>query len=336
MKKFIFIFLFLIAHCTLNIENCMSQLPPRYYWRVIPSPVQTNLNCIISTNNGLYIFGDNGTQLYSTDNGNSFQSLSGLPNLNFYSISNYINGRYTIVGQNGAIYYHQGSLPGTWSQEVSGTTSTLVSISSIHDTCSIFYRYAVGAGGIILKSTWILGTWSSWSPVYSGTTQDLNCIFLLQDNGNRVGWITGNNGTLLKTTNCGINWNIKFTGVTNKLNCIRFDDSTTGLITVSNGLIMKTTNGGNNWLTITSGTSADLKDISKVFFQSYFSNYSYFICGSGGLVLQGNDSGTSWRISPTYINNNLNSITYQDYYYFFCRRILLNNVCANVLQTTLK
>ena len=144
----------------------------------------------------------------------------------------------------------------------------------------------------------------------SGTNQDLNCIFLLQDNGNRVGWIAGNNGTLLKTTNCGINWNIKYTGVTNKLNNIRFYDSSSGWIMGSNGLIMKTINGGNNWTILTTGTTAELKSIMKSSSESYLYGNKYFVLGSTGIVLQSTDIGASWTVSPTYTQNNLNSDLY--------------------------
>ena len=78
-----------------------------------------------------------------------------------------------------------------------------------------------------------------WTSVTSGTTENLNKIYFINDN---TGFIIGENGTLLKTTNGGSNWSNINTGVSHSLRTITFLNENEGYI---NGL--KTTDGGNNW-----------------------------------------------------------------------------------------
>ena len=287
-KKFILLFFLIIIHYSLLIDNCSAQFPLRYYWQNLSTPVTYNLNSIILTNYGYdYILGDNGTQLYSTNGGIIFQSLAGLPNINFYCIDR-SNFGYTIVGQNGSIYYKQGELPGTWTLEPTGITSTLFNISNtrISNSPYMLRRIAVGENGNILKSTWNQGTnWSVWTQITTVSSQNLYSVTFSVSNPALTGWIAGNNGTLLKTSDGGDNWNIVNLGVTNKLNNIRFEDTTLGWIMGSNGLILRTTNGGLNWVSLNSGTTADLKSIIKSNSETYLYGTKYFACGSNGIII---------------------------------------------------
>ncbi len=279
-----------------------SQIPSMYYWRVIPSPVTSNLNSY--TYPGI-IAGDNGALLYTTNSGFSYQQFAGIPNYNFYSVSTIWNlTRYTAVGQNGIIYYGTGFNPTTWAQQTSGTNANLYSAGgALSNSQFIFWRSAVGTGGIILRSTSSTASnWSAWNTVPSGTTQDLYSVFSYTN----YGWIAGNNGTILKTTDCGGTWTAINSGVTNKLNFIGFINENTGFVTGSNGLIMKSTNGGLNWFLIPSNTTADLKSFTP-----------YYICGSGGTALQSTDDGATWTPALTGTTNNLNSVSWNSGIYAY-------------------
>ena len=69
MKKFILIFFCLIVHCTLYIENCMSQSG----WFQLNSGVTINRNSVFfpasATGNFGYVAGDNGVILKTTTGG---------------------------------------------------------------------------------------------------------------------------------------------------------------------------------------------------------------------------------------------------------------------------
>jgi len=78
-----------------------------------------------------------------------------------------------------------------------------------------------------------------WTVITSGTTQNLNKIHFVNDS---VGFIIGDNGTLLKTVNSGLNWETITTNISENLTTITFANDQIGYI---NGL--KTTDGGITW-----------------------------------------------------------------------------------------
>jgi hypothetical protein len=232
MKKLFLIFLFLIVHCTLYIENCSCQLPPHYYWRQVTSPSNDNLN-YVSFSGTYFIAGNNGTILYS-DNGLTFYRVQGLRSENFNCIEYTYLPSFTAVGQKGIIYSVTNP-PITVSREISGTTNNLMSVSGNRPYYNplMINRFAVGSNGTLIKSTRTLpGNWGPWNPINSGTTQNLNSIDFFPDsysgqNSFSYGCIVGDNGIILRTTNWGDNWSIINTGITNKLNYVHFTDTMT-------------------------------------------------------------------------------------------------------------
>jgi photosystem II stability/assembly factor-like uncharacterized protein len=76
----------------------------------------------------------------------------------------------------------------------------------------------------------------------------------------QTGWICGDSGKILKTTNGGTNWLLKNTPSTYTLRAIRFTDLNYGYsvggvnpgnpFCMDNNVILKTTNGGENWYII--------------------------------------------------------------------------------------
>ena len=72
---------------------------------------------------------------------------------------------------------------------------------------------------------------------------------------------SGSNGTIMRTSNAGLNWTLINSGTTTGLNSIYFINSSTGFIAGGSGVILKTTNTGINWTSITSGTGNNLYSI---------------------------------------------------------------------------
>ncbi len=73
---------------------------------------------------------------------------------------------------------------------------------------------------------------------------ELNDVFLIDE---QIGWIVGNNGILLKTTNGGLNWFKKHTPYQYNFLKIFFFNQNYGWIGTANGRILITTNGGEDW-----------------------------------------------------------------------------------------
>ena len=290
MRKTILICILLIAFAV----NSYPQPFTKYYWRQIPSGVNSNLNAFVSR----FIVGDNHTLFLTTNNGLNFTRYdTSLFQGNFNnSYSQYGSARSTIVGDNGYIFYTPGNI-WTWTQQNSGTTVNLNGIS-YGQYVSSYWRIAAGNNGKILRSTGSSGiNWSEWNTISSPTTNNLNTISIKGFSA----WIAGDNGTLLKSTDKGLTWIQIIMGVSNNLSSVVFLDTITGWITGSNGLIMKSTNGGLNWTVKQSGTTSDLKSFLP-----------YCICGNNGTILYSLDSGNTWKKEYTGITRNINSLYNSD------------------------
>ena len=80
-----------------------------------------------------------------------------------------------------------------------------------------------------------------WSAANSGTTNNLNGAYLL-DSG--VGFVVGDAGRIVKTTDAGMTWSPLTSGTTNALHDVYFFDATQGVAVGEQGLILRTTDGG--------------------------------------------------------------------------------------------
>ena len=116
----------------------------------------------------------------------------------------------------------------------------------------------------------------------SGTSQPLNAIQMLDANN---GWVSGNGGTILKTTNGGEIWTPQSSGTTANLRDVHFVDANRGWAVGDGGVIVTTSNGGGNWAPEPSGTTADLR---AVHFASANAGYAV---GVNGTILR--RSGTT-------------------------------------------
>ncbi|XOV67512.1 MAG: YCF48-related protein [Fluviicola sp.] len=94
----------------------------------------------------------------------------------------------------------------------------------------------------------------SWNQVTVPTQEKLNDIQFVD---NLVGYIAGDNLTLLKTTDGGINWinlspqGLPNQGPTDHIQEIEFVDANIGYLTIENQLsVYKTTDGGLNWTAV--------------------------------------------------------------------------------------
>jgi len=89
-----------------------------------------------------------------------------------------------------------------------------------------------------------------WNPVDSGTTNNLNGAYIL-DSG--IGFVVGDSGTILKTTDAGATWAPLVSGTTTTLHGVYFFDANAGVAVGEPGLILRTTDGGTAWGPVSSG-----------------------------------------------------------------------------------
>ena len=77
-----------------------------------------------------------------------------------------------------------------------------------------------------------------------------------------TGTATGDNGTIIRTTDGGNSWAIQSSGTTNTLYGVSFTDVNHGTAVGGSGTVVRTTDGGNTWSSQTSGTTNGLLAVS--------------------------------------------------------------------------
>src|SRR5882724_5939510 len=142
---------------------------------------------------------------------------------------------------------------------------------------------------LLLVSLSTLRVFGQWFPVSSGTTNNLNGSYLL---GSGTGFIVGEAGTILKTTDLGATWAPLISGTTTTLHGVYPFDSGEGVAVGEKGLILRTTDGGAIWQTVGSGVKDTLRSVS-------FSGVNGICGGDSQTILYSTDSGASWQIGQT-------------------------------------
>ncbi|MCX6148648.1 MAG: YCF48-related protein [Candidatus Kapabacteria bacterium] len=119
----------------------------------------------------------------------------------------------------------------------------------------------------------------------------------------KIGFICGSNGSsssasvsglIYKTTDAGITWGLKSSGIKEYLYSIKFQDSTNGsnnkvgYAVGDKGTICKSTDQGENWFVLNKFTTKDFYTISM------FNDYFGWIIGAGGTVFKTSNQGNTW------------------------------------------
>ncbi|MBK9096800.1 MAG: T9SS type A sorting domain-containing protein [bacterium] len=139
---------------------------------------------------------------------------------------------------------------------------------------------------LVLFISTIIFSQPGWVSLNSGATVNLNSVYFVDENN---GFVVGESGTVLKTTNGGMSWNSTTTSPAENLNAVHFFNVNEGVIAASGGVIFRTTNGGTTWNTVTTGVSDNLFSLS-------FSGATGLCGGSSQTILKSTNSGASWSI----------------------------------------
>ncbi|RCK71720.1 MAG: hypothetical protein IGBAC_0811 [Ignavibacteriae bacterium] len=119
-----------------------------------------------------------------------------------------------------------------------------------------------------------------------------------------TGWIAGDSGLIMKTTNSGLSWIRQNSNINQNIVELFMLDKNYGWGLshfISNGnyftKILKTTNGGENWV------STVYPEPDKLFLSVFFFDSLYgWMCGDFGTVVSTQDGGVSWsdvRVEPS-------------------------------------
>ena len=142
---------------------------------------------------------------------------------------------------------------------------------------------------LLLVFYFSLSVFGQWSAVNSGTANNLNGAHLL---GSGTGFIVGEAGTILKTTDLGATWAPLTSGTTTTLHGVYLFDDDQGVAVGEQGLILRTTDGGAMWQTVASGVKDSLGSVS-------FSGVNGICGGDSQTILYSTDSGASWQVGQS-------------------------------------
>ena len=164
----------------------------------------------------------------------------------------------------------------------------------------ITFLFAITLSALITNAQWI--------PQNSGTENNLWSVFFTDVNN---GYVGGSLGTILKTTDGGMNWSSQNSGTTHNLSPLFFTDVSTGIALGDSGTIFQTFDGGNIWTKQIIDTTYIL---SSVFFTSTDTGYiAGYYTGDGGvihgIILKTIDGGENW-VTFTQLSCYLKSICF--------------------------
>jgi len=262
-----------------------------------------------------WIVGITNTILHTTDGGANWISQNPAPSVNYFGV-HFVDGQTgcaigATVGGDGKIRRTtDGGL--NWEE---------ITVASAYYLWDIYFSDS--------NKGWIAGgrSWSTnYDPVrtihhsenggatwtlqfYQNDSLPLNGIHFTNET---IGCAVGDHGTILWTTDGGVNWIQKNSGTTSQLNEVFVLNENTAWVVGISGTILYTTDGGNTWTEYNSGFSAGFGDII------FSDNVNGWIVGGvtgSSLILYTPDGGESWIEQASGAEHALGSVSFADTYY---------------------
>ena len=202
----------------------------------------TNIRKInFSGGNGLAIKSDG---YWETSNGINFYDYGYLWNIyaiqpiaDGLTVSNTTVPKRLFIGNNAAYFYN------FYNGSSTKTVAANVSLNSIIPVKSNIYYIAASGNstGYVYEANFVNQT-ISLKNSYAGN--GFNAIYMVDS---VVGYVVGEKGTIRKTIDKGINWQLQNSNTTENLNSVYFVSSDTGYVVGNGGVILSTQNGGTTW-----------------------------------------------------------------------------------------
>ena len=236
-----------------------------------------------------WIVGNKGLILKTIDGGGNWIKIETGMNNALNDIT-FVEKAGWIVGQGGVIL-NTSDGGETWERQKSNCDNSLMKLFFLDKQRGI----AVGQNGTILLTE---DGGEVWGPIqldwtdHSTSLIDLGVVapnlydvfFVNETNG----WVVGDNGTVLYTSNGGREWSLFRAGTYPALFSIFLKDDSEGWATGQNGVFLHTSDGGKIWEPVNIATGASLFKVRIV------GNYGVLV-GNGGTLFQTSDGGTTWN-----------------------------------------
>jgi photosystem II stability/assembly factor-like uncharacterized protein len=264
-----------------------------------------------------FVSGGNGNVLKTTNAGQNWISCNTNTTISLWSITFINTSTGFVVG--GTFNPNMKDNPGdglilkttnggaNWNSVLSAQPYTYFNIQFPNSNTG----YICGVNGIILKSA---DGGNNWSILGSGTSSYLFGLYAADASTVTVsgGGMNGSSGTLLRTTNGGINWNccLNPSDTSNSfLLSVNYSSTNTGYAVGVGGKMLKTVNGGTNWTSLSSSVTSN--DINGIFFKN---DVGYAIASHHMIsnIIATTNGGNLWSLKNTFDSLDLHSIYFLD------------------------
>ncbi|UCE18900.1 MAG: hypothetical protein JSV84_00670 [Gemmatimonadota bacterium] len=230
-----------------------------------------------------WVVGDKGIVYHLTSAGYHWEAEKGLPvSENFNDVSFVSAADGWCVGTNGSVYKR--NQQGTWNQLNSPTALYLCGISTISGSNqNIHLLWISGFSRTILHSSNSGVVLNFQNSTIGSAYRDITFI-----DQNR-GWIVGNSGVIIRTTNGGFSWSEQLSsGITVRLYGLYFANPDYGWAVGQSGTIIATTDGGSSWFSQSSPTTERLNAITGI------DPLHLIAVGENGTVILTSNGGNTW------------------------------------------
>src|SRR5262249_42030905 len=126
----------------------------------------------------------------------------------------------------------------------------------------------------------------------------------------KTGTAVGGDGTILRTTDGGVEWKPQISPQKQPLQGVHFLNANVGMAVGDNGLVLKTTDGGAHWIRLRSGANSGWGSggLRAVFMQNDLTATAVGMPG----IFHTTDGGTSWKWIRTATDVFLSSVFFTD------------------------
>lgn len=223
--------------------------------------------------------GHSGLMLKTEDNGKNWSQISKGTKKMLLTVSFADVKHGWCAGKEGTIVYTDNG-GDSWTVQESGIQTSIRSVLCTgRDKC-----IAVGDSGLILITVDSGATWNVYPKFSEHGLREIFCV-----KNSDTAYIAGENGTILKSVNGGLNWIQQDCGFTERLNSLYFVHGYTGWIVGESGLILKTINGGKTWVQLPSDNTNSLSQVC------FIDARTGWATSNNNSFLFTYDGGTSWN-----------------------------------------
>lgn len=269
--------------------------------------------CFTSDNTG-FAAGINGVIIKSTDSGNNWFQISSGTNAPLFCVDFLNDNTGVAAGYNIILKTSNSGI--NWVIQNAGVV-TSSSVAGIAITGSSIFAAGNSPGGVLYKTTNGGVNWTSiplgLDYLFNGSVDLVRSIDFINEN---TGYIVTDFGTILKTTNAGLNFlcDTSFRPAYEKISVmydLKILNSERAYISGSGGNIFASYNSGINWTTL----SGNKKTLKGNFFLNENTGYA---AGESGTILKTVNAGLNWIQDGSRTNKFLNSIFFVNETGFIC------------------